>query len=380
MYNRLFNLDNNSNESFFIFGPRGVGKTSWLIKNFPKAIRFDLLKDSTYTKLLGNPSSLEDYIPSDYKDWIIIDEIQKIPALLDEAHRLIEERKLKFILTGSSARKLRRSGVNLLAGRALIKNMFPITALEQGKDFNLIRSLKYGNLPMAISSKNPGDFLKSYIATYLREEVLQESLTRNIALFTKFLEMASFSQGEMINYTKIAQEIGSKRHTVENFFEILEDLLIASRLPVFTKRAKRDTVKTPKFYYFDVGVYRSIRPTGPLDLPEEIDGAALETLFLQEAKAINNYFKFEYEFYFWRTHTKLEVDFILYGEKGLLAFEIKRKGRLKSDDFKGLKAFKKDYPICTAIMIYGGSDKYIHQDIQVIPINDALKNMKDILK
>lgn len=383
MFKRLLSISKNSKYSYFLFGPRGVGKTSWLRENFADALWFDLLNDKTYTQLLGRPDRLSDWIPTDYHGWVVIDEIQKVPALLDEVHRLIESRKLRFILTGSSARKLRREGVNLLAGRALLKNMYPLTVQEQGDVFSLMDSLRYGHLPLIFSAENPEEkeaFLHSYIATYLREEVLQEGLTRNIALFAKFLEVASFSQGEMVNYTQIAQEVGTPRHHVESFFSILDDLLLSIQLPVFNKKAKRELVKTAKFYYFDVGVYRTIRPKGPLDLPEEIDGPALETLFLQEARALNEYEQYGYEFYFWRTRMQLEVDFVLYGKKGLLAFEIKRKSQLKNEDYKGLKAFKEDYPTSKTYLLYGGSERFIFQDIEVIPLAEALKNLSSILK
>ena len=380
LFSRLLQIGPQEQQSYFLFGPRGVGKTSWLKEKFPEALFFDLLHDKTYTSLLANPSRLGDLIPSDYSGWIIIDEIQKAPALLDEVHRLIESRKLRFILTGSSARKLRRQGVNLLAGRALLKNMYPITAIEQGEFFSLPKSLRYGHLPMALTVEHPAEYLSSYIATYLKEEVLQEGLTRNIALFTKFLETASFSQGELLNTTQIAQEIGTNRSAVETLFEILEDLLLATRLPAFTQRAKREIVKNVKFYYFDVGVYRSIRPQGPLDTPEEIDGSALETLFMQEAKAINDYFSYGYQFYFWRTRTQLEVDFVLYGERGLLAFEIKRKSQLKTEDYKGLKAFMSDYPVCKAYLFYGGTESFIYQDIHVMPLAEALPKLSELLK
>jgi predicted AAA+ superfamily ATPase len=380
MFTRLLEISPLSEHSYFLFGPRGVGKTSWLKAHFKDALTFDLLNHETYIALLGNPSRLSGLIPSDYKGWIIIDEIQKAPALLDEVHRLIESRSLRFILTGSSARKLRRQGVNLLAGRAFLKNFYPLTVKELGEAFSLSSSLLYGHLPMAINSQNPKEFLTSYIATYLKEEVMQEGLTRNIALFTKFLEVASFSQGEMLNYTQIAQDIGTNRTSVEIFFQILEDLLLATRILPFTQRAKREVVKSVKFYYFDVGVYRALRPKGPLDTAEEIDGAALETLFLQEVKALNDYFQLGYQIYFWRTRSQVEVDFVLYGEKGLLIFEVKRKSQLKTEDYKGLKTFMSDYPIAKAYLLYGGVDAFIYNDIHVIPFEKALLSLENLLK
>jgi predicted AAA+ superfamily ATPase len=379
MFKRLIHINPTSKHSAFIFGPRGTGKTSWLKQHFAEALYFDLLNDDTYTEFSARPTRLNEKIPSNYQGWVIIDEVQKIPTILNEVHRLIENRNLRFILTGSSARKLRQQGINLLAGRALTYHMHPLTCRELGDAFELNRSLLYGHLPLAVTRSEAKKYLSSYVATYLREEVLQESLTRNIALFTRFLETASFSQGEVVNYTAIAREIGSNRHTVNNFFDILDDLLIAFRLPVFSKRAKRDLVTSPKFYYFDVGVFRSIRPTGPLDISAEIDGPGLETLFLQEARAYNDYFDLQFSFYYWRTRDNKEVDFVLYGNKGFLAFEIKRKTRLDNKDFKGLKAFIRDYPEATTYLIYGGQESYYEGNIIVVPFYEALKRLPEIL-
>jgi uncharacterized protein len=379
MYARLLDIDPSSSNSYFLFGPRGTGKTSWLKSHFKKCLYFDLLDSDTYTELLSRPNRLNDHIPETFHDWVIIDEIQKVPALLDEVHRLIEHRKLRFILTGSSARTLRRKGVNLLAGRALTCHLYPLTAVELGKDFDLQHALQYGELPTAITHKQPEKYLASYIKTYLREEVLQEGLTRNLPLFTRFLETASFSQGEILNYSNIAQEVGGNRHTINQFFDMLEDLLIAYRIAPFTKRAKRELVLSPKFYYFDAGVYRAIRPAGPLDSTQEIDGHALETLFLQEIKAINDYFDFKYDIYYWRTRTQEEVDFVLYGKRGLQAIEIKRKSHLTTKDLKGLQLFAADYPMAKLYLLYGGTRAYHEKNIYVIPFVQFLTQMKKIL-
>lgn len=378
MYTRLLQVADQ--HSFFLFGARGTGKTSWVKTKFPEALIFDLLSDDVYTELLARPSRLGERIPDNFSTWIVIDEIQKIPALLNEVHRLIENRQLRFILTGSSARTLRRKGVNLLAGRALTYHLYPLTILELGEDFNITHSLQFGQLPTVITHTHPEKYLQSYITTYLREEVLQEGLTRNLPLFTRFLETASFSQGEILNYTNIANEVGSNRHTINQFFEILEDLLIGYRIHPFTKRAKREIVSNPKFYYFDTGIYRTIRPRGPLDSAAEGDGPALETLFLQEVKAINDYFNLNYEIYYWRTRAKEEVDFIMYGEKGLHAFEIKRKTYLSPQDFKGLKLFLQDYPMAKAYLLYGGNQSYCEGNIHVEPFVPFVKKLYTVLR
>ena len=378
MYHRTFHLDSESH-SVFIFGPRGTGKTYWLKATYKNALYFDLLHSQTYAEFLGNPSLLESRIPTAYDNWVIIDEIQKIPALLNEVHRLIESKKIKFILTGSSARALRKKGVNLLAGRALTTHMHPLLAEEIGNEFDLNRALITGLLPMAYKSNQYKRYLSAYVETYLKEEVLQEALTRNINLFARFLAAASFSQGGVLSYTDIAREIGTTRQTVTNFFDILDDLLISIRLPVFSKRAKREVIAQVKFYYFDVGVYLVLRPKGPLDTPEELRGPALETLFLQHIRAMNDYYYLGYDIFFWRTRSQLEIDFILYGEKGLIAFEIKNNARLTPKDFKGLKAFKSDYPMARCYMVYLGDREYYDEDIQVIPMTNVLFNLLTIM-
>jgi len=377
MYSR--SLKPPKSKSFFLFGPRGTGKTTWVKSSFPEAIYLDLLEAELYNDLLANPQRLENFIPKDFQNWVIIDEIQKVPELLNEIHRLIETYKYKFILTGSSARKLRERGHNLLAGRALSYSFYPLTAIELGKDFDLKHSLRYGCLPCVYTEKTPKEYLESYVKTYLEEEVKQEGLTRNLSAFSRFLEIASFSQGSMLNVSEVARESAIKRKIVENYFNILEDLLIAYRVPVFTKKAKRRVVAHPKFYFFDVGIYRTLRPMGPLDLPEEAEGAACETLLFQELNALNSSLELDYDIYYWRTANNIEVDFILYGTKGIKAFEIKRGRRISRDMLRGLKAFLSDYPMAKAYFIYGG-EKYMREgNIEIIPISSIFKKLPQIL-
>lgn len=377
MYSRL--LKPPKSKSFFLFGPRSTGKTTWVKSSFPKAIYLDLLEAELYNDLLAHPQRLENFIPKNFQNWVIIDEIQKVPELLNEIHRLIETYKYKFILTGSSARKLRDKGHNLLAGRALSYSFYPLTAIELGEDFNIKHSLRYGCLPCVYTEKTPKEYLESYVRTYLEEEVKQEGLTRNLSAFSRFLETASFSQGAILNISEVARESAIKRKIVENYFNILEDLLIAYRVPVFTKKAKRRVVAHPKFYFFDVGIYRTLRPMGPLDLPEEAEGAACETLLFQELNALNSSLDLGYNIYYWRTANSIEVDFILYGTKGIKAFEIKRGRRISKDMLRGLKAFLNDYPMAKAYFIYGG-EKYMREgDIEIIPISSIFKKLPQIL-
>lgn len=378
MYPRL--LKPPQNKSFFLFGPRGTGKTTWVKKSFPQALYLDLLEAELFNDFLANPQRLENYVPQGFSDFVIIDEIQRVPELLNEVHRLIEKYHYKFILTGSSPRKIKRSkGPNLLAGRALTYFFHPLTAVELGPDFRLEHSLKFGQLPAVYREENPKKYLESYVQTYLEEEIQQEGLTRSLSAFSRFMEVASFSQGNILNASAVAREAAIERKVVENYFTILEDLLIGYRLFPFTKRAKRRLVAHPKFYFFDVGVYRTVRPTGPLDLPEMIDGAALESLFFQELLATNHNLDLGYHLYYYRTATGTEVDFVAYGERGICAFEIKRTAKVTSQMLRGLKQFLKEYPLAKVFFIYGGKRKMRDGAVEIIPLGQALKNLPQIL-
>ena len=377
MYSRL--LTPPQGKSFFLFGPRGTGKTTWVRTAFPDALFVDLLEATTFNELLANPQRLETRIPPKFGGWIIIDEIQKIPALLDEVHRLIEKRKLKFVLTGSSARKLRRQGPNLLAGRAVSRSMHPLTAVEMGEDFNLESAVRHGMLPAIGTEPDPADYLASYVRTYLEEEVRQEGLTRNLAAFSRFLESASFSQGSVLSVSAVASDCGVERKTVESYFGILEDLMIARRIPSFTKKAKRRVVAHPKFYFFDTGVFRTLRPAGPLDEPEGAEGPALETLLLQNLIAVNDSLNLGYDIHYWRTANQVEVDFVLYGKKGLLAFEVKRGDRIRGEELTGLRLFAKDYPKARLFLAYGGDRKQYLEGIEVWPMRELLAGLPELL-
>lgn len=377
MYSRL--VIPPAQKSFFLFGPRGVGKTTWVRQTFPQALYFDLLEPGTFNELIARPQELEKLIPQDFSNWIIIDEIQRIPELLNQVHRLIELRKYKFILTGSSARKLRKMGQNLLAGRALVYYLHPLTAIELGRGFDLDQMLEFGGLPGVFLESDKKKFLESYVQTYLQEEIQQEGITRNLGGFARFLETASFSQGSVLNVSAVAREAMVERKVVENYFTILEDLLTATRIPVFSKKAKRKLVAHTKFYFFDTGIYQTIRPKGPLDRPEEIYGVALESLVLQNLWAINNYFNLGYKIFYYRTALGAEVDFVLYGEKGIVAFEVKRSDKISRSDLRGLKAFLSDYPMAKGILIYGGKQKRHEGKIEIWPVTEVLLNLPALL-
>ena len=377
MFLRTLTFD--TTKSFFLFGPRGVGKTQWLRSTFPNDLYFDLLEARTYSYLLADPTRLGERIPLNYSGWVILDEVQRIPELLNEVHRLIESRKLRFIMTGSSARALRRRGVNLLAGRALTRFMHPLTIEELGESFSLQRSLRFGSLPSVYVEHDPAAYLASYVATYLREEVQQEGLTRNLSAFSRFLEVASFSQSEVLTMAEVARESSISVKVVQDYFTILEDLLLAVRLPVFSKRAKRRLIAHPKFLFFDSGVFNSIRPKGPLDHPELAPGASVETLFYQQVRALNDYHNLEYSIFYWRTQAQDEVDFVLYGPKGIHAFDLKHDDRVRQEDTSGLKLFLQDYPSAKCHLLYLGNDEYFESDISIMPLETALKKLVAII-
>ena len=365
--------------SLFLFGPRGTGKSTWIGSALPSALRVDLLKESTFAELAGHADRLEALADAAKAKTIVVDEVQKLPSLLDEVHRLIENRRFRFILTGSSTRKIKRSGGNLLAGRARTLTMHPFTAAELGPKFNLQHAIRYGMLPTVWVGDDPVEYLKSYVGTYLRQEVQQEALVRNVASFSRFLETASFSQGSVLNMQAVAADCGIHRKTVESHFDLIEDLLLAVRLPPFHRRAKRKLTTHPKFYFFDAGVYRAMRPRGPLDSTEDIDGAAIETLVLQSLRAENANRALGYDLHFWRTFDGKEVDFVLYGERGLHAIEVKRTARFREDDITALRLFCADYPQARGLLLYGGHQRYRFRNIDVVPLGAGLKELGERL-
>lgn len=365
-------------QSYFLFGPRGTGKSSWVQSHYPKATYVDLLDDEIYRRLLARPNSLSEFFPAN-PSVVILDEVQKVPPILDEVHRLIEKRKIQFVLTGSSARKLKKQGVNLLAGRALTHSFFPLTARELGAEFKIEKALQFGMLPMAVTATQPKRYLESYVKTYLKEEVEQEGLTRQIGSFARFLEIASFSQASLLSVSQIATDSQVNRKVVEDYFSILRDLLLSYELPVFAKKAKRELMTKRKFYFFDVGLYRTLRPKGPLDQTTELTGAAFETLCLQELIALNHYLDTGYEFFHWRTRKHNEVDLILYGENGFLAFEFKSSSRLRERDFEALGLFGEDYPQAKRYLIYGGRENRFFKGIQIVSAVDFFAEASSLL-
>jgi len=363
-------------QSFFLFGPRGTGKSTWIRQTFPGALFVDLLEPDTFRSYSARPERLMEAIDArPALRTVVIDEIQKLPQLLDPVHLIMEQRKgLRFILTGSSARKLKRSGVDLLAGRAIVKSMHAFMAAELGERFDLGQALDTGLIPLVLMSENPRETLKAYVGLYLKEEVQAERIVRNIGNFSRFLETMTFSHACVLNIADIARESQAGRKTVEGYLSLLEDLLLGFRINVFTKRAKRHLASHPKFYFFDSGVFVSLRPSGPLDTPQEIEGAALvEGLVAQHLRAWIAYRGERADIFFWRTKSGNEVDFVLYGDNVFYAIEVKNSRNVHSKMLRGLVEFKKDYPEAGCLLCYRGKDRLRIRNILCIPVNEFLQ-------
>ena len=361
--------------SFFLFGPRGTGKSTWLRMEMPEALRIDLLEPETCRQFEARPERLLDAVRAVPVECpIVVDEVQRVPQLLPAVHLLIEENKRRrFVLTGSSARKLRRAGTDLLAGRALLRTMHPFLAAELGEAFDLARALRLGLLPVVLGAAAPEETLRTYAAMYVREEVQAEGLVRNAGAFSRFLEVAALSHATTLNVMNVARECAVQRRAAEDYFQIAEDLLLAFRLQVFTRRAARALASHPKWYYVDAGVFRSLRPTGPLDRPESVEGAALEGLVAQHLRAWSAYRGNRDTLSYWRTRSGVEVDFVLYGPDTFAALEVKNTARVRPEDLRGLKAFRTDYPECTATLLYRGPDALLIDGIRCLPVEGFLK-------
>ncbi len=361
--------------SFFLLGPRGTGKSTWLRQRYADALWINLLDPDVHRRLVAHPERLREMLDGhpDLRT-VVIDEIQRVPELLAVVHQYIESKRgYRFILTGSSSRKLKRSGVDLLAGRAVVTFCHPFMASELGNDFTLERSLQLGCVPLVLAAQDPQETLAGYVMLYVREEVMAEGLVRDIGGFSRFLEAISFSHAALLNVAEVSRECEVSRKTVEGYVSVLEDMLLGTRLPVFSRRAKRSLIKQSKFYLADCGVFRSLRPRGPLDRREEMDGAALEGLVYQHLRAWADYSLQQTELSFWRTQAGTEVDFVIYGASRFLALEVKNGGKVSRNDLKGLKAFRDDYPESTCALLYRGRDRLMIDGILCLPCAQFLQ-------
>ena len=363
-------------QSFFLLGPRGTGKSTWLHHILPEALVIDLLEPDVARELMARPERLREWVRGAPRDsTVVIDEVQRVPELLNVVHALIESPdKRRFVLTGSSARKLRRGGVNLLAGRALVRTLHPFMAAEL-EHFDFDAALTSGLLPLVVAAESPADVLRAYASLYIDEEVRLEGWARNVGGFVRFLEAISFSHAAVLNVTNVARECEVERKTVGAYVEVLEDLLLSFRVPVFTRRAKRETIRHPKFFFFDSGVFRSLRPKGPLDRPEEIDGAALEGLVAQHLRAWLAYTQADAKLFFWRTRSGVEVDFVVYGSAGFWAVEVKNASRIRPADLRGLEAFGADYSQADLVLLYRGTRRERRGRVWILPAGEFLRSL-----
>lgn len=328
-------------ESFFLFGPRATGKSTWLKSCFSDRLHFDLLRNDEYFTLSSSTTIFRERIlaADPNKTWIIVDEIQRIPNLLNDVHSLIESDGYRFALSGSSARKLKRGQANLLAGRALVKHLFPLTVAEYGDVITLEEALEFGTLPRVIT--NPGsrvEQLEAYVGTYLREEIKEEALTRNVQAFGRFLEVAALMNGQVTNLSNLARDAAVPRATITTYFEILVDTLLGHWLPAWKPKAKVKEISHPKFYFFDCGVVRGIQKL-LRDKPSAVDrGILFETFIFHELNAHISYEGVGGELFYWRTPDGLEIDFIWKRASQIVAIEVKSSARWKEEYNSGFKS------------------------------------------
>jgi predicted AAA+ superfamily ATPase len=354
MFKRNLFLQSSDKNTCFLWGPRQTGKSTLLRELFPSARRYDLLLSSEFRRLNANPGLIREECDSlkltgeNQTEPIIIDEVQKVPEILDEVHWLIENRGLRFILCGSSARKLKHGHGNLLGGRAVRYVLHPLTCAEI-PDFSLDKAINNGLLPRHYLAEDSSPFLEAYVGDYLQEEIAAEALTRNLSLFQRFLEVAALSNGEIINFSNIARDCAISVPTVKAYFSILEDTLIGTFLPAFSKVQKRRIITAPKFFFFDVGVLNECARRRQIQQGSEIFGRAFEHLVYMELTAYLQYKNIRKQLTYWRTASQIEVDFLIGDAE--VAIEVKSTEQAHTGHLRGLKAFAEEYPNSRRILV-----------------------------
>jgi len=376
---RILDIKLPQKQSAFLWGPRKTGKTTYLKKHFPDSLIFDFLKTDFFIEVSKNPALLRERILAKDKNAlkhpIILDEVQKVPQVLDEVHWLIENKGLRFILCGSSARKLRRGHVNLLGGRAWRYEMFPLVTAEL-KNINLLHALNHGMVPTHYlqDDQECKKSLKAYMQDYLKEEVFAEGLTRNIPAFSRFFDAFGYSHGELTNYSNIARDCGVDSKTVKEYYQILIDTLLAVRIDPFKKRQSRKIItKAPKYYLFDVGVANYLRKQHLEEERGEEFGRAFEHFLLMEILAYRSYSGQDFTINFWRTKTGLEIDFIL--ARGEIAIEIKGANRIDKRDLNVLVAFAEEYSPKRNFLVCNEKEKRLHGKIEILPWSNFLQEL-----
>ena len=374
---RVLTIDLPPRQSAFLWGARKTGKSTFLKVSFPQSLVYDFLKTDLFLEFSKNPSLLrEQLLAKDeaiLKHPIILDEVQKIPHILDEVHWLIENTSMRFILCGSSARKLKRGKANLLGGRAWRYEMFPLVSAELER-LDLLRILNRGLIPDHYLSDHYKKGLTAYTQDYLKEEVFNEGLTRNIPAFSRFFDAMGYSHGELTNYSNIARDCGVDSKTVKEYYQILADTLLGTLVEPFKRRADRHVLsRIPKFYLFDVGVAGALVHRHLDKERGELFGKAFEHLIFMELAAHRSYSELDYPIHFWRTKTGLEVDFIL-GE-GQVAIEVKGTNRVDNRDLTGLKAFAEAYSPQMALVVCNEKQERVHGSIRILPYGAFLREL-----
>jgi len=379
MIKRLQCLSHRGSETCFFWCARQTGKSTLLKQLFPRSPYYDLLLSDEFERLNRKPSLLREEILAMPKQQeqaspIIIDEIQKVPALLDEVHWLIVNQNKQFVLCGSSARKLKRSGGNLLGGRAVRFELYPFVFKEILK-FDLLRALNHGLLPRHYLSNKPEQLIHAYVGDYLQQEVAAEALTRNIPAFGRFLEAAAFSNGEIVNFTNIASECGVSSPTVKEYFHILEDTLIARFLPSYQKRPKRRIIQSPRFYFVDLGIANFLLKRGRIAYKSELFGKVFEHFIFQELIAHSHYSGIHYAVAYWRTVSQLEVDFVLGDHEVII--EVKATESANAHHVKNLQAFQEEYKVKKAVMVSLDAKPRLMNSVHVLPWKIFLEQLWD---
>jgi len=366
---RLLNIQLPARQSAFLWGPRKTGKSTYLKTRFPHSLTYDFLRTDLAIEFAKRPSLLREQVLAQKEEVlshpIILDEIQKVPQVLDEVHWLIENRGLSFILCGSSARKLKRGRANLLGGRAWRYEMHPLVTAELDQ-VDLLRVLNHGAIPVHYLQENAQRSLQAYVRDYLKEEVFDEGLTRNIPAFSRFLDAAGFSHGQLTNYADIARDCGVDSKTVKEYYQILADTLLGRMVAPFKRRQNRQVItKAPKFYLFDVGVAGALTKRRVVEERGEQFGRALEHLIFTEIVAHASYRELDYDISFWRTKSGLEVDFVL--ADGEVAIEVKGSSRVESKDLRPLVAFRDEFRPRQVFLVCNEHAERLSGDIRVMP-------------
>lgn len=367
--------------AFFLFGPRGTGKSTWIRSHFGDALLVNLLQPENAVRFERDPALLRAQVLARAKsDWVVVDEVQRAPRLLDEVHYLMEEKGYRrFALTGSSARKLRRGAANLLAGRAVLRTLFPLTAAELDFSVPTAQRLRYGSMPLSVVAEDDigrEDYLRAFVTTYLAEEIRAEGLVRNLGSFSRFLDVAALAAGQTTNVSALSRDAGVSRETARGYFEILTDTLIGDWLPAYRPRAKVKEVAQPKFYWFDSGVLHAAAGGFDQPLPADWDGVLLEHLILHELKAYMHYHSVKGSLGYWATPSGGEVDFVWWQGSLMAAIEVKSSRRFRREYRAGIRSLEAGFKgKLRSWIVYRGDEELEVDGTRVLPVKAFLEHL-----